>query len=1123
MISLFRRSPKPNDVIMKHSYNNGTIHFTLEKSALPIPVSEWPGNNHKGANDLLDHVRQIDPTSIKIDAVAIHEDALMSWMGQQEQHIQKLLNLPPLYDGGLQIDSQGTFHQPDFQINYYWQHLHGQRYTNAKEEGCFLHVAGEKRLLSVHAWKLKKALTKVKDRLSIASETTERMLQWHEVQQLLDILPDEEKQRIEKTSVLGSIRLFYASALRIDAIPEAGGYDIIPVLLRQRPKDSDTEDSTPEHEALLTPAEQEKYASFFTKANSVSECTALDVGRYVIINNDVRRILQHIQTVRKQSHDKRLEFLKNPRAALMQALEEEIDEETFAAILSDRVVGIGAWQTKVIPYVQMKGQEWVPDNNLPKGIIVRNPETEVDTRIPVVDEDEAKALLKALQMAAKAGEPTITWQGQSVPATSQTISAVSGLFPTRPTDKPTGFGEGPQEPFEYDRNVVIVKENFEDVTYHVFRKPRLRTPKNGFPEQIRTEPKPHQKTGFDWLCQHYQAGSRGVLLADDMGLGKTWQALAFLAWLRQGMMEGRLQQSPLLIIAPTGLLRNWEKEIQDHLKDGLGNIVCAYGTFLKTYRRGKKDAYYLDTGRLQEADLVLTTYETLNNYQISFTAINFAAVVFDEMQKVKNPASQITNAVNGIKADFWLGMTGTPVENRLADLWCITDILQPGWLGSVKHFSQKFEKPLTDTPPSYVALEELKALITEPAKDGSPEYMLRRMKKNTLVGLPLKRDHVFSEIMPPAQATEYSNIINDARNGDGPGVMLQALQRMRAASLHPDYRRQKFYANDDAFIADSARLKKCFSILEGIQRKREKALIFIEYDLWHQSDFLPALLKRKFNLPELPMIINGSVKGQDRQKRVERFQAEQDVFDIMLISPKAGGVGLTLTAANHVIHLTRWWNPAVEDQATDRVYRIGQKREVHVYYPMAIHPDFHNTSFDICLNQLLENKRRLSRDVLLPILDSEADQQELFKKTVWHKDDNSVTFAEMSQFTAKQFESYVIQHLQRTASIYNWHVRSTPNSWDGGADVVVETNSGEILAVIQCKHSSNPEAVTTGSDDIRRAIHSYNLKRGIGVVITNAKASHADKAWSNENPERNIILQQKQALFPEVIISKIMQ
>jgi len=347
-----------------------------------------------------------------------------------------------------------------------------------------------------------------------------------------------------------------------------------------------------------------------------------------------------------------------------------------------------------IHYVQMKGQIWVPDSNLPKGIIVRDPVTGSDTRIPVVDENEAKALLKALQKAAKAGESAITWQGQPLPATPQTISAVSGLFPTRPTDKPEGFGEGPQEAFEYDRNVVIVKENLEDVTYQVHRKPRLRTPENGFPEQIRTEPKPHQKTGFDWLCRHYQAGSRGVLLADDMGLGKTWQALAFLAWLRQGMIESRIQQAPLLIIAPTGLLRNWEKEIQDHLKDGLGDIVCAYGTFLKTYRRGSKNAYYLDTGRLQEADLVLTTYETLNNYQISFTAINFAAVVFDEMQKVKNPASQITNAVNGIKADFWLGMTGTPVENRLADLWCITDILQPGWLGSVKHFSQKFEKPL---------------------------------------------------------------------------------------------------------------------------------------------------------------------------------------------------------------------------------------------------------------------------------------------------------------------------------------------------------------------------------------------------------------------------------------------
>lgn len=1121
MISLFRRLPKHDDVVLKHSYDEGFLNFILEKSGVAIPVSEWPINSHNGANSILEHASQTNPEGVKTNTVTITEYDLMDWMEGQEQYIQKLLNLPAIYDGGIQIDSQGTFHQPDFKISYYWQQMPGRKYASSREEGCFLYVAGEKKILSFHAWKLKNALTQVIDRLNATSSTTERMLQWHEIQQLIDILPDEEKERIKKTSVLGSIRLFYANALRIDAIPNADGYDIVPVLLRQRPKDSDTEDSNPEHEALLTPAEQEKYAASFAIANSVAECTSLEVGRYVIINNDVRRILQHIQTVRKQSPEDRLKFLKNPRSALMLIFEDDIDEETFTAILSDRVVGIGTWQAKVIPYVQMKGQEWVPDSNLPKGIIVTIPETGEHSSIPVADENESEKLTKAIQEAINAGKPTINWKGQNIPATPQTISAVKTLFPARPKDKDSESKEAPREPAENDRNVVIVKDNLGDVTYHVIRKPRLRVPENGFPEQIRTEPKPHQRTGFDWLCRHYQVGSRGVLLADDMGLGKTWQALAFLAWLRQGMIERRIQDSPLLIIAPTGLLRNWESEIKDHLKDGLGDIVPAYGTFLKTYRRGGKDSYYLDTARLQEADLVLTTYETLNNYQTSFTAINFSAVVFDEMQKVKNPASQITNAVNGIKADFWLGMTGTPVENRLADIWCITDILQPGWLGSIKQFSQKFEKPLTQNPPSYTALEELKAIITEPSNDGSPEYMLRRMKKNTLVGLPQKREHVFSEIMPPAQALEYSNIIETARNSDDPGAMLQALQRMRAVSLHPDYRRQKSYANDQSFIEDSARLKKCFDILEDIKNKREKALIFIEYDLWHQSDFLPALLKRKFNLPELPMVINGSVKGQDRQKRVERFQEERDVFDVMLISPKAGGVGLTLTAANHVIHLTRWWNPAVEDQATDRVYRIGQKREVHVYYPMAVHPEFQSTSFDVCLNNLLDKKRRLSQDVLLPILDNECDQQELFRKTVRPKDNDLVNISEMSQFTPKQFEAYVISQLQKSASIYNWIARSTPNSWDGGADVIIETTAGEILAVIQCKHSSNPEATTTGSDDIRRALQTYRLKNGICALITNAKVSLADTRWKNEDPKRNIILQGKDALSPESIISKI--
>ncbi|MCE1181325.1 MAG: SWF/SNF helicase family protein [Rhodocyclales bacterium] len=212
-------------------------------------------------------------------------------------------------------------------------------------------------------------------------------------------------------------------------------------------------------------------------------------------------------------------------------------------------------------------------------------------------------------------------------------------------------------------------------------------------------------------------------------------------------------------------------------------------------------------------------------------------------------------------------------------------------------------------------------------------------------------------------------------------IILETLHHLRSISLHPFITDQSGALSDEQYIASSARLSATIEILDEVKQKGEKALVFLESLDMQGSSELPLILKTRYQMQQLPLVINGSIAAVERQKRVERFQ-QGEGFDVMILSPRAGGVGLTLTAANHVIHLSRWWNPAVEDQATDRIYRIGQTRPVHVYYPIAIHPALGEHSFDLKLHALIERKRQLSRSLLVPPSAGSYEINRLFKETV---------------------------------------------------------------------------------------------------------------------------------------------
>lgn len=378
------------------------------------------------------------------------------------------------------------------------------------------------------------------------------------------------------------------------------------------------------------------------------------------------------------------------------------------------------------------------------------------------------------------------------------------------------------------------------------------------------------------------------------------------------------------------------------------------------------------------AGWVMTTYETLRDKIQLFIDVPWSVAVFDEVQKIKNPLSLTHEMAKAVDANFFLALTGTPVENRVSDLWSIIDTIAPGQIGSLSKFQSLYDNAAGDDPDD--AARSLKALRQELLENNPPPRILRRMKEQQLDGLPKKRIHRLTEPMSDVQANAYELVLRKLRaNDDGASRALTALQHLRRISLAS--KNVSDTGLDDEVVNQWARLRLLFRELDKIHAAGEKVLVFLEYRDF--QDHLLAYLHRRYQLSQPPSRINGQTTALRRKKIVDQFQSSSEgEFNVAILSPKAAGVGLTLTAANHVFHLSRWWNPAVEDQCTDRIYRIGQEKPVHVYYPLAIHPSYPESSFDVNLDNLLERKRSLSSGLLTPSDASKGDLDDLLARSL---------------------------------------------------------------------------------------------------------------------------------------------
>lgn len=452
------------------------------------------------------------------------------------------------------------------------------------------------------------------------------------------------------------------------------------------------------------------------------------------------------------------------------------------------------------------------------------------------------------------------------------------------------------------------------------------------PDDIRAELRPYQKRGYSWLMKNFRLGL-GSLIADDMGLGKTLQVITALDELKR---EGELKTGKVIAVVPATLLTNWVREIRKFAPNLTAEIY--HGS---DRRLGDPD---------KRPDVLLTTYGTLRRDSEQLSKLSWRVMVLDEVQAVKNTGTGAYAAASSFPADRVIAMTGTPVENRLMEYWSIFSIVQPGLLGTASDFRENFSVPIENEHDPRAA-EAFRKLVAP--------FMLRRMKTDKAIISDLP-DCIVQDVMTtllPEQAYLYQEALT--RN-------LDAISRAEANSRDKQVKRRALvlklitelkqicnspsqYNKQWSETPDSAKAETLFELLDECRENGRKVLVFTQYR--EMGELLQGWIAKKTG--RKPEFLHGGVSVARRAVMVDDFQNNPDSH-ILLVSLKAGGTGLNLTAASVVIHYDLWWNPAVESQASDRAWRIGQQRDVLVYRFVT------EGTFEERINEMLTEKRRIT-------------------------------------------------------------------------------------------------------------------------------------------------------------------
>lgn len=466
--------------------------------------------------------------------------------------------------------------------------------------------------------------------------------------------------------------------------------------------------------------------------------------------------------------------------------------------------------------------------------------------------------------------------------------------------------------FDYDEAFARVISDFtkvEDIT---------------LPQKLEGTLRAYQEIGFRWLYTNINKGF-GCCIADDMGLGKTIQVISLILKLKE---ENKLKQ-PVLVVCPTTLMGNWKRELNTFspsLK------VLTYHGFNREFSTN--------------CDVILTTYAILRIDLEKFQKTGWDLLIIDEAQNIKNPSTSQTQAIKAIKASMKVAMTGTPVENRLSELWSIFDFINKGYLGSLTDFSKNYSIPI-ERFKEFTRAQKLKKAI-------SP-FMLRRLKTDKTIISDLPEKVVLDDYcyLTKSQVALYERILKESMDSitkseskiGRRGAIFKLITNLKQVCNHPYH----YLKHGDMSANASGKTQKLIDILHNIVDNDEKVLVFTQYK--EMGSILENIIASEFN--QNPLFFHGSLNVKQREEIIKSFQ-EDLAQKIMILSLKAGGLGLNLTSASNVIHYDLWWNPAVEDQATDRTYRIGQDKNVMIHRFITL------STFEEKIDKIIKDKRELA-------------------------------------------------------------------------------------------------------------------------------------------------------------------
>ncbi|MGL6066101.1 MAG: SNF2-related protein [Cetobacterium sp.] len=620
---------------------------------------------------------------------------------------------------------------------------------------------------------------------------------------------------------------------------------------------------------------------------------------------------------------------------------------------------------------------------------------------------------------------------------------------------------------------------------------------------------PYQRDGVAMMQGLYtQSIINGVLLSDDMGLGKTLQILTFLAWLKERKTDFRS-----IIVVPTSLITNWYNEDNNDNNQGEIQKFFEKKTFKVEILKGKLNNEILE--RIKESNIVILSYETLRISQLEFAKIEWDVIVCDEAQKIKNPTTLLTTAIKAQNVKFKIACSATPIENTILDLWCLVDFVKPGLLGSLKDFKKKYSVKNADDDTLEKINDELKSRLNK-------SFIRRTKDVLNSQGKEFPKKIIIYEHLKYSEEQKEKLIKLNQMKLEGASV-LPLIGSMIMTCSHP-----KLIEKDDEIGLDLAKLENdslkllnVKKILELVKEKNEKAIIFTKYR--KMQKILSILLKEWFEFN--PNIVNGDNTSDIRKKILDKYRNSSG-FNVIILSPEAAGVGLNIVEANHIIHYTRHWNPAKEEQATDRAYRIGQKKDVYVYYPLVSEDDCYgrlefntadewieSTKFNFSkvnspeekLNRIILKKKKLLRDFFLAApIDLNSDDFDEFKETEV-KDDTILNIEHVDLLDWSYLEIIAILLMEKE---YKGKGYLTKRTGDFGVDGLIEVGNNEAI-VIQVKKSKNKvgkealEEVLYGRKIYEREL---NLKIKKVIVITNSETT---KLLSEDNLENIEIIDRK--------------